>query len=197
MRTLGRAFIYAALCLLVLVGSGKGFFHKRKEPTSPAQDYFEKLGIERPGKKIPAPEFALEALSGKHVALKDLRSKVVFLNFWATWCVPCRQEMPAMEKLHRELKDHGVTVVAINFRESRKEVQKFFNELGLTFTALLDKNGAVSEDYGAWSIPVSYFIDRRGAFLGKAVGPRRWDSQQAKEFFRGLLEEKTLVEGRQ
>lgn len=95
-----------------------------------------------------------------------------------------------MEKLHRELKDQGLEVVGINIKETKKEVRKFFDELGLTFTALLDKDGKVSEEYGAWSIPLSYFIDRKGEFVGKVNGYRAWDSQEAKVFFRELLQRK-------
>lgn len=95
-----------------------------------------------------------------------------------------------MEKLHRELKGQGLEVVAINFRESKTEVRKFFDELGLTFTALLDKDGKVSEEYGAWSIPLSYLINRKGEFVGKVIGYREWDSKEARAFFRELLQEK-------
>jgi len=95
-----------------------------------------------------------------------------------------------MEKLHREFKAQGLEVVAINFRESRKEVRSFFDELGLTFTVLLDKDGRVSEEYGGWSIPLSYFINRNGEFVGKVNGYRKWDSQEARALFLGLLNEK-------
>ena len=96
-----------------------------------------------------------------------------------------------MEKLHRDFKGQGLEVVAINFRETKKEVQKFFDELGLTFTALLDRDGKVSEEYGAWSIPLSYFINRKGEFIGKVAGYRKWDSAGAQAFFKWLLNEKT------
>lgn len=95
-----------------------------------------------------------------------------------------------MEKLHREFREQGLEVVAINFRETKKEVQKFFNELDLTFTALLDRDGKVFEEYGAWSLPVSYFIDRKGEFIGKAIGYRKWDGPEARAFFRELLDER-------
>ena len=95
-----------------------------------------------------------------------------------------------MEKLHREFKKQGLEMVAVDFRESKKEVQKFFDELALSFTALLDKDGKVSEKYGAWSIPLSYFINRRGEFIGKVIGDRKWDSPDAKAFFTNLLAEK-------
>lgn len=189
-RASGGVFLSLAVCLLVIVSSAEGFFHRKKAPTPVSEDYFKKLGIEKPEKKILAPDFALEDLSGKPWRLRDLRGKVVFLNFWATWCIPCRQEMPTMEKLHREFKEQGLEVVAINFRESKKEVRKFFDELGLTFTSLLDKDGKVSEEYGAWSIPLSYFVNRKGEFVGKVMGSREWNSNESRAFFKGLLAEK-------
>jgi thiol-disulfide isomerase/thioredoxin len=190
MRCGGRVFLSVIICVFSLGSSAEGFFHKKKAPASVADDYFKKLGIERPGKVIRAPSFALDDLSAKRVSLKDLRGKVVFLNFWATWCVPCRQEMPTMEKLQREMKEQGLEVVAINIRESKREVQKFIGELGLTFQVLLDKDGKVSEEYGAWAIPLSYFINRKGEFVGKVDGPREWDGREAKAFFLHLLREK-------
>jgi peroxiredoxin len=190
MKQLARIYLYTALCLFALATASEAFFHRTKETAPVTPDYFKKLGIEKPGKKIVAPDFSLEDLSGKRVSLKSLKGKVVFLNFWTTWCIPCRQEMPAMEKLHRQFRESGLEVVAVNFRETKKEVRKFFDELGLTFTALLDKEGEVSEEYGAWSLPLSYFINRKGEFVGKAVGAREWDSQEARAFFSGLLAEK-------
>jgi len=184
-------FLLAILCFLVLATSAAWFFHRKKEPPSPFESYFKKLQIEETGKVISAPDFTLEDLSARRWTLKDLRGKVVFLNFWATWCIPCRQEMPAMEKLHREFKGQGFEVVAVNFREGEGEIREFLQELGLTFTVLLDKDGKVSEEYGVWSLPLSYFIDRKGAFMGKAVGSREWDSQVARSFFRELLDEKS------
>jgi len=95
-----------------------------------------------------------------------------------------------MEKLHKEFKNRGLEVVAVNIKEDKKDVRKFVEELGLTFTILLDKSGNTSEEYGAWSIPLSYFINRNGEFVGKVNGYRKWDSQEARALFLGLLNEK-------
>ena len=173
MKNLTGLFLSAVVCLLVLAWLAAGFFHKEKPPEAVDESYFRKLTIEKPEKVILAPDFALEDLSGKRWALKDSRGKVVFVNFWATWCVPCRQEMPMMEKLHREFKEQGLEVVAVNFREDKKAVQKFFGELGLTFRSLSDYDGNVSNEYGAWSILLSYLINRKGEFIGKAIGDRK------------------------
>jgi len=189
-RSAARRFLLTVVvCLAVLAGSSEGFFHKKKAPVIP-DDHFKKLGIEKPEKVFRTPDFTLEDLTGRRLGPRDFRGKVVFLNFWATWCIPCRQEMPTMEKLHRELKKQGLEVVAINFREAKKEVRKFVDELGLTFTVLLDKEGKVSEEYGAWALPLSYFVNRKEEFAGKVSGYRKWDSREAGEFFRGLLGEK-------
>ena len=95
-----------------------------------------------------------------------------------------------MEKLYREFKGQGLEVAAINFREDKKAVRKFFDELGLTFTALLDSDGKVSDEYGVWSLPLSYFINRKGEFVGKVTGDRKWDSEESRAFLRELLQEK-------
>jgi peroxiredoxin len=190
MRNHRQVFISTILCFLAFVNPADGFFHKKKAPATVNEGYFKKLGIEKPEKVIRAPDFALEDLSGRRLSLKDLKGKAVFLNFWATWCVPCREEMPTMEKLHGEFKGQGLEVVAINIKENKKEVRKFVDELRLTFTVLLDKDGKVSEKYGAWAIPLSYFINRKGEFVGKVDGAREWDGREAKAFFLQLLREK-------
>lgn len=188
-RVSPKALWCTLFLVLALAVSAAWFFGGRKA-LPPFVGSYEKLRIEQPSKVIPAPEFTLEDLSGKKISLKSLRGKAVFLNFWATWCVPCRAEMPAMEKIHRKLKAEGFEVVAINFREDESDVRGFVKELGLTFTVLLDKDGDVSEEYGAWSLPLSYFLNRRGEFVGKALGARDWAGEEAEAFLRELLDEK-------
>ena len=182
--------VCAALCILLGVVSAEAFFHKKAEKPVAGLELFDKLMVERPEKALRAPDFTLHDLSGKRLSLKDLTGKVVFLNFWATWCIPCRDEMPQMEKLHREFKDQGLEVVAVNFREDKQTVKKFVAELGLTFRILLDPDGGVSNEYGAWSLPLSYFVDRKGIFIGKVFGDRPWDGKEARAFVRELLQQK-------
>lgn len=189
MRVVAAISVVAVVTLLAFLGFSGRFFHGEERPGL-REDYFKKLQIEKLGKRITAPEFVLEDLSGKAIGLKELRGKVIFLNFWATWCIPCRQEMPAMEKLHREFSNRGLKVVAVNYRETKEEVRKFVDELGLTFTILLDKDGKVSEQYGVWALPISYFVNRQGEFVAKASGSRDWVSPEARAFFLALLVEK-------
>jgi thiol-disulfide isomerase/thioredoxin len=186
-RPLVWVALFGLLTLLAFGFFGLIFFQAKPAKPPAASDLFDRLSIERPEKTIRAPDFSLEDLSGKRLSLKDLKGKVVFLNFWATWCVPCRQEMPFMEALYREFKDRGLEVVAVNFREDKKTAQKFFAELGLTFKALVDLDGGVSNEYGAWSLPLTYVIDRKGEFVGKTIGDRKWYSEDARAFFRELL----------
>lgn len=152
------------------------------------EHYWKALGIERPSQEVFGADFTLPDLNGRKVRLKDLRGQVVFLNFWATWCIPCRAEMPAMEKLHREFKDKGLVILALNYKESLEQIKPFVQELQLTFPILLDRNGKVSDRYQVFGLPTSYLLGRKGEVLGTAVGARDWASEEAKALIRTLLQ---------
>jgi peroxiredoxin len=132
-------------------------------------------------------DFELEDLSGNKVKLSSFSGKVVFLNFWATWCPPCREEMPSMQKLHLEFKDKGLEVVAVDIQEDQQTVESFFKEHELTFTGLLDTDGQTAQSYGVRSIPTSYIIDREGNVIAGKVGGRDWFSDEVVGFFDLLL----------
>jgi peroxiredoxin len=180
------AVIVAAVAFYVLNGD---FFRKEQSPAAIVQDGANKLKVEIPKTLTTAPEFELKDPTGKQLSLRELRGKVVFLNFWATWCVPCIEEMPAMEKLYRELKKDGLVILAVNFQEGPERVKEFFSKHNLTFTALLDRDGKVSELYQAWALPVSVVINKRGEIAARAVGAKDWYSDEALRFFRKLLAE--------
>lgn len=117
-----------------------------------------------------APDFELETLDGETVSLSDFRGKRVMLNFWATWCPPCRAEMPDMQKFH-ENKD--VVILAVNLtgeRDSRKNVTEFVDDYGITFRILMDEDLSVSYLYQIQPIPTSYLIDSNGVIHNKAFG---------------------------
>jgi len=145
------------------------------------------LGIARIDEKLVAPSFTLKDLNGKEMKLEDHRGKIVFLNFWATWCMPCRDEMPSMEKLYREFKDRDFTILAVDVQEKPKKVRAFKERLKLNFPILLDSDGKVSARYGVWSIPTTYLIDREGFLIGVALGARNWASKEAFELIDDLL----------
>lgn len=119
----------------------------------------------------PAPDFRLQDLAGAPVQLADLRGQVVLINVWATWCPPCRAEMPAIQAVYEQLRGRGFTVLAVNVREDADQVRSFMAQHGLTFPALLDSNGAVSALYQSRVYPSSYFIDRTGLVRAVYRGP--------------------------
>ena len=135
----------------------------------------------------PAPAFELRDLAGRVVRLDDFRGRVVVLNFWATWCEPCREEMPAMMRLARDLGDRGLVVVAVNVKEGPRAVEAFVRELGLTLPVLLDSTGEVGERYRLRALPTTYFIGRDGTLAGLALGYRDWESAGARAYLAELL----------
>lgn len=117
-----------------------------------------------------APDFTLSTLEGQTISLKDLRGNLVILNFWATWCPACREEMPYLQAIHEEKGGQGVKLVAVDIGEPRSTVQQFMQQGGYTFTVVLDTNSKVSQDYKIWSIPATFFIDSEGILRSKKVG---------------------------
>jgi peroxiredoxin/lysophospholipase L1-like esterase len=118
----------------------------------------------------PAPDFTLEDLSGKSVALKSLRGRVVVLDFWATWCGPCRASLPHLEQLHKDLSGAGVQVLAVNLREDKPTAQKFVEANGLTMPVLLDTTGKVAERYAVSGIPQTVVVDKNGVIARVLIG---------------------------
>lgn len=130
----------------------------------------------------------LPDLNGNRVRLSDFRGRVVLLNFWASWCPPCLEEMPSMEELHRAMGTEGLVVLAVNLGEDAPGVRKFMHERGLTFPVLMDR-GESPLSFGAYGIPVTYLIDRRGRAAAKVVGSHDFSSEVSRDAIRGLLAE--------
>ncbi len=123
-----------------------------------------------------APDFTLLDLDGNTVSLQDFKGeKVVYLNFWATWCPPCRMEMPDLDKLYQENKSDDFVVLAINLGESEKLVKEFIEENGYSFPVLLDKSQKVGIAYNTFSIPTSVVIDKEGIIRSYRVGLMTYD----------------------
>lgn len=154
-----------------------------------ATQMLKEAGFELPRKPMKSIDFELENLEGKTESLSDYLGKVVFLNFWATWCGPCRIEMPSMESLYSDMKDDGLVILGINLRETREQVNDFRNEYGLTFPLLLDKRSEVGLKYGSSAIPTTYIIDRGGMIIARTVGAREWDTDKIIKLFSKILEE--------
>lgn len=117
-----------------------------------------------------APKLTLELLSGGRLSLEDLGGEVVLVNTWATWCPPCREELPALEAVHRRYEDQGLRVLGVNIGESRDEVQHFVTRSGLTFPILLDPNEDALRAFGSISLPSSFLIDRDGRVRARWFG---------------------------
>ncbi len=113
---------------------------------------------------FPAPDFDLESIAGGSIKLSDLRGQVVVVNLWASWCTPCRAEMPAIDNVYRQYRDKGLTVVAINttFQDSEAEARQFVAGLGVTFPVVFDRDGATSKRYYLQAMPSTFFVARDG-----------------------------------
>ncbi|HEY8173906.1 MAG TPA: TlpA disulfide reductase family protein [Dehalococcoidia bacterium] len=109
-----------------------------------------------------APDFELRDLNGDEVQLSDLRGKVVWVNFWASWCKPCRQELPDIQKLYDEKRDEGLVVLAVNWQDNQETARDYAERLGLSLPVLLDGGGSVYDQYKLQGLPDSFFIDRDG-----------------------------------
>lgn len=134
-----------------------------------------------------APDFTLTTLDGKEVQLSDLKGKKVIVNFWATWCPPCKAEMPHMQNYYDEFsQDENVEILAVNLTSGDKveSVQNFVKDYGLTFPIPMDEAGTVGHTYEAITIPTSYMIDSNGRIQNKVVGPM--DENMIKEFVSNL-----------
>ena len=128
----------------------------------------------------PAPDFTLTDLDGNEVNLSDFRGKVVFLNFWAVGCPPCRFEMPEMEALYQEYKDRDVVIIGVDLGEYRSSVKSFVEENGYSWTFVIDTNGLVAWDYLITGIPSSFFIDEDGIIRALQIGMMSRATMEAK-----------------
>jgi peroxiredoxin len=129
------------------------------------------------GRGTVAPDFSLPDLdSGEPRSLASLKGRVVLVNFWATWCKPCEEEMPAMERLYRELQPEGFELYAISVGEELGVVRPFVDRLGTTFPVLLDADKTVASEWQTFAFPESLLVDRDGRILERYVGPRDWDA---------------------
>ncbi|MFQ5682906.1 MAG: peroxiredoxin family protein [Candidatus Binatia bacterium] len=185
-----KVTIGIALLLLSLAGllAFKGVLPERQGGPGPGrEELLKKLSIETFDKKVSAPDFSLKDPAGNQVSLQGLKGKVIFLNFWATWCPPCRLEMPTMQRLYEKYGKEGLVILAVNFREGPDEVKAFRKEHQLNFTTLIDREAKVFGLYKAWSLPTTYLIGKNGEMVGKVIGYRDWHSKLAQSLFHDLL----------
>lgn len=140
---------------------------------NPASESGTEIGLEQGNQ---APDFELTTVDGETVRLSELRGEKILLNFWATWCPPCRAEMPDMQKYHEE--DNEGIILAVNLLETEqsfRQVDDFLQEYGITFRILMDENTEVSSLYSAFALPTSYLINKEGIIHTKAIGTINYD----------------------
>ena len=167
MRTLICRLFLLVLCALLCVACNK-------ETSAPAD-------------KSLAADFTLRDLDGKLHKLSDYRGKVVFLNFWATWCPPCRAEIPSMERLNEVLSSKDFVMIAVNVDENIKDLEAFVKETPHNFIVLSDADAKIQNLYQVFKFPETFVIDRQGRIVEHIVGARDWSSTAALKFFNGQL----------
>lgn len=148
---------------------------------------FAEAGLPVLKQRIASVDFSLPLVDKSSLALTNLSGKVVFLNFWATWCGPCRAEMPSMEALYQRFKDRGLEILAVNYGESEEVVSGFFEQYKFSFPAALDPAGQVNGLYGVGALPTTYIIDREGNILTRVVGSINWNTPELFAAFEALL----------
>jgi len=156
------------------------------KPVYATAELLKSIGAAKPAMS-KAPDFTLRDIGGGTVRLASYRGSLVLLNFWATWCGPCRDEMPSMENLSRNFGGQGLTLLAINQKESAGKVTSYMRTHGLNFPTPLDSDGRVSAAYRVYGIPVTYMIDGGGNAIGMISGARDWATRDVVEVFRKLI----------
>jgi cytochrome c biogenesis protein CcmG/thiol:disulfide interchange protein DsbE len=169
------------LVILVLFGALSiiGYFAKERAVLNKTVV----VGGQAPGFSLPSPE-------GRRISLSDFRGKVVLVHFWATWCPPCVEELPALDALFRAVANKEVKVLAVSLDEGGADaVAAFLKRHALTLPVLLDPERTVAGLYGTFKLPETYIVDRRGVVRYKAIGPRDWGDPAMKKIVQGLLDE--------
>ncbi len=171
--------------LLMMVGATSA-------PAAPlaVEQLMQDFGVQLPKVRKPAPDFSLPKLGGGYTSLADARGKLVLLHFWATWCVPCRHEMPLLHRMEQHLDSAEFRMICINVnRGDSDEVQAFINQVSPQFHTLLDPEGSVRNRYAVRGLPTTYLIGPDGKIIGRIVGERDWSSGAAHAMLAALLKQ--------
>lgn len=182
-RLAGRGRLLASALLVVAVWSSAS----AEQPAVTA--LLKRLDLVGYRSGTKPPHFSGHTLDARPFSLTDLRGKVVIVNFWASWCLECRPEMPILEELHREFAWRGLAVIGINAREDKQAVARYAMELRLTFPLVLDQAGKNNRLYGVIGLPTSFVLGRDGRAVAFGVGPRQWGSPPARALVEALLAE--------
>jgi peroxiredoxin len=201
-----RQLALTAVVVAAAVIAGIGLFTiLRTEPDAPAvaatethtsapaparpilEEAVRELDLVRPPRLKRAEDFTVSLLRGEPLKLSQQRGKPVMINFWATWCAPCREEMPAMERLYRRHHERGFVLLAVSVDTDAALVRPFLEQHKLTFPVTLDAKMSLANAYGVRALPSSFLIDRDGNLAALALGPRAWDNRMAHALVDGML----------
>jgi cytochrome c biogenesis protein CcmG, thiol:disulfide interchange protein DsbE len=170
-----RELLKFAAVIAIVAGAAFGFISLEE-----SKGYGLKVGR-------PAPDFQLRSLAGGSADLGSLRGRLVLVNIWATWCAPCVQEMPSLERLHRTLGPEGLVVMGVSVDPEDAAVSDFVKRYGLTFPILRDPAAHTAASFHTTGYPETFVIGRDGTLLRSIVGSAEWDTPEAIAYFRGLL----------
>jgi len=150
------------------------------------EEAMRELDLVKPPRARAAEDFTLPTPDGRQFRLSEHRGKVVFINFWATWCPPCREEMPSMERLYVRQRDRRFTMVAVSLDSSPTVVAPYLKRSGLTFPVVLDPRMDLANSYGVRALPASFIVNPHGVLVAMALGPRVWDGPAARALVEGV-----------
>lgn len=167
----------ACLFVLLLIGMGP------KSPSGDTTSPFEIEGVVN----AKAPDFVLRDINGRECSLASLKGKVVILNFWATWCPPCKAEMPSLNRLYSDLKPRGLEVVAISSDRSVNDLRDFLAKNRFDFLILFDEKKAVTKQYKVFSMPTTLLINRQGVVVERLFGEYEWTEPETRKKIENLL----------
>ena len=187
--TLAVVLVGAVVWFLPVSRPGEEGGHHGAQHIEPVLDAFERAGVSEFKEGQHGPAFSLATLDGRRAALADYRDKLVVLNFWATWCVPCTDEMPALEALWKEYRARGLVVLGVSVDRGapRALIEPYVRNLELTFPILLDPDSKIANAWRVTALPATFVVKPGGEVAGNAVGARDWRSEPMQALLTGML----------
>jgi len=182
MAAAGAALVVVALLAALTEGPRASVAH-----ATGIDEAARELDLIRPARPKQASDFSVSLLGGQTLELKGQRGKPMLINFWATWCAPCRDEMPAMERLYLKHRERGFMLLAVSVDTDAALVKPFLEKYRLTFPVALDAKMDLANTYGVRALPASFLIDRNGYLTALALGPRAWDNRAAHALIEAML----------
>jgi len=183
----GSAAAVAALVVVALFAALTEGPRANVAHASGIDEAARELDLIRPARPKQASDFSVSLLGGQTLELKGQRGKPMLINFWATWCAPCREEMPAMERLYVKHRERGFVLLAVSVDTDAALVKPFLEKYRLTFPVALDARMDLANTYGVRALPASFLIDRHGYLTALALGPRAWDNRAAHALVEAML----------